>query len=376
MRRVPIALLKPGMKLGHTLYNSGGQMLINHGVTLNNHYIDSLKKLGITAIYIIDDFYPEFYVQDVIDDNTRIGAIKLTKKILQGSSSSKSPLDKALMSEARSTIGCIIEQLVENPSLMVNLIDIRSIDDYLFAHSVNVCVLSLITGVSMGFSKPKLYNLGIGALLHDIGKTLIPPVILNKPGSLSTDEYTVIKRHPEYGYTILTSEESSIKKSAAIIALQHHERYNGEGYPKGIQSGSINELSQIVGIADVYDAMTADRVYRKAHPPHEAYEMLAGSGDFYFDYDIVRAFLSNVAAYPVGSVVRLSSNETALVVDTPKGYSLYPRIKILYDAEGNRLNEPVDVDLSEQSSLIIVKVLDHNEVEDLKKQDLSRTATF
>lgn len=376
MRRVPIALLKPGMKLGHTLYTSSGQILINHGVTLNNHYIDSLKKLGIAAIYIIDDFYPEFYVQDVIDENTRIEAIKLTKKILQGSSSSKSPLDKALMSEARSTIGCIIEQLVENPSLMVNLIDIRSLDDYLFAHSVNVCVLSLITGVSMGFNKSKLYDLGIGALLHDIGKTLIPPVILNKPGSLSTDEYTVIKRHPEYGYTILTSEESSIKKSAALIALQHHERYNGEGYPKGIQSGSINELSQIVGVADVYDAMTADRVYRKAHPPHEAYEMLAGSGDFYFDYDIVRAFLSNVAAYPVGSVVRLSSNETALVVDTPKGYSLYPRIKILYDTKGNRLIEPVDVDLSEQSSLIIVKVLEYNEVEALKKEDLSRTASF
>lgn len=372
MRRIPINALQPGMKVGHTLYNSRGDVLINNGVILNHKYIRGLRKMGIPAIFIIDDSMPVFYVQDVIDEQSRVAAVKLTRKIL--TAPSKSPLEKAMFNDAKSTVGNIIDQLLENRSLMVNLVDIRSLDDYLFAHSVNVCVLSLITGISLGFGKEKLMALGLGALLHDVGKTLIPPKILNKPGSLNNEEFSVIKRHPEYGYTILNSNDSPIKKSAAIIALQHHERYNGEGYPNGIQNKEISDLAQIVGIADVYDAMTADRVYRKAYPPHEAYEMLAGSGDYYFNYNLVRAFLYNIAAYPAGSIVRLNSGETALVVDTPKGFSLYPKIKVLFDAGGNRLSEPVDIDMSAQGMLSIVRVLEYEEIELLKAEQNSVAA--
>lgn len=366
MRRVPTTTLLPGMKVGHAIYNSRGEILINRGVILNNKYINGLLKLGIPALYIIDESLPEFYVEDIIDERTRVEAVKLARNILKGPPATKSPLDKALLNEARTTISDIIDQLLENPSLIVNMVDIRSLDDYLFAHSVNVCVLSLITGISLGYNRGKLMNLGMGALMHDMGKTLVPPQILNKPGSLTKDEFNVIKSHPEYGYIILGNSEPYIRKICAIIALQHHERYNGEGYPKGLCRGDIHEFSQIVGIADVYDAMTADRVYRKAHPPNEAYEMLAGSGDFFFDYNLVRAFLHNIAAYPAGSVARLSSNETALVVETPKGFSLYPKIKIIYDAGGNRLTEPADIDMSKQNILTIVKVLEHEEIEELK----------
>lgn len=366
MRRVPTTALQPGMQVGHPIYNSRGEILVNRNVILNENYINSLSKLGIPALYIIDENLPDFYVEDVIDERSRVAAIKLTRNILKGPVPAKSPLDKALLNEAKTTISDIIDQLLENPSLMVNMVDIRSLDDYLFGHSVNVCVLSLITGISLGYDRGKLMNLGMGALMHDMGKTLIPPQLLNKPGSLTKDEFNVIKRHPEYGYTILVNSEPNIRKISAVIALQHHERYNGEGYPKGLHSGGIHEFSQIVGLADVYDAMTADRVYRKAHPPNEAYEMLAGSGDFFFDYNLVRAFLYSIAAYPAGSVVRLSSNETAIVVETPKGSSLYPKIKIIFDSVGNRLTEPADVDMSKQNNRTIVKILEHEEIEALK----------
>ncbi len=369
MRRVPTKALLPGMKVSHPIYNGRGEILLNRGVILNQKYIESLSKLGIPVIYIFDEDLPDLYVEDVIDERTRIAAINTTKKILKNPNSSKSPLNWSLLREARNTINEIIEQLIENRSLMVNMIDMRSFDDYLFAHSVNVCVLSLITGLSLGYDRYKLMNLGMGALMHDMGKTLIPAQILNKPGPLNESEFNVVKQHPEYGYTILTSTDSSyIKKTSALVALQHHERYNGEGYPKGLDGDGIHEFSQIVGMADVYDAMTVDRVYRRAHPPNEAYEMLAGSGDFFFNYKLVQYFLKNIAAYPAGSIVKLSSGETAAVMETPKGFSLYPRIKVLYDAEGNKLAEPVDIDMAKQNTITIVKVLEHEEIEALKQK--------
>jgi HD-GYP domain-containing protein (c-di-GMP phosphodiesterase class II) len=368
MRRVSTNSLQQGMKVGHNIFNSRGETLISRGVVLNDGYIESLKRLGIPALYIIDDSLPDFYVNDVIDEKSRVAAIKLVRNILNGNRSSKSRLDNALIDESRSTIGGIIDQLIENPGLMVNLIDIRSIDDYLFGHSVNVCVLSLITGISLGYDRKKLMTLGMGSLMHDMGKILIPAYILNKPGPLSDEEFNVIKQHSEYGYTILNDNESNIKVMSAIIALQHHERYNGEGYPKGLNGNSIHEFSQIVGIADVFDAMTADRVYRKAHPPFEAYEMLAGSGNYFFDYKLVLAFLSNIAAYPAGSLVRLSSNEIAIVVETPKGFPLYPKIKILYDACGGKLTEPIDLDLSLQKERTVVKVMEQEEIEAAKNK--------
>jgi len=366
MRRVAATALMPGMKVGHPVYNSRGEVLINRGVTLTRSYIKKLLKLGIPALYIIDESLPEFYIEDVIDERTRVEAVKLARKILTGASPSKSTLNRVLLDEAKSTISSIIDQLLENSSLMVNLFDIRSLDEYLFGHSVNVCVLSLITGISLGYNREKLMSLGMGALMHDMGKTLIPPRILNKPGPLDEDEFNLIKRHPEYGYAILANGDPQIRKISALIAIQHHERYNGEGYPKGLNSAGIHEFSQIVGMADIFDAMTADRVYRKAHQPNEVWEMLAASGDYLFDYKLVVAFLSNIAAYPAGTLVRLSSNETAVVVETAKGFPLHPKIKIIYDAAGNRLAGPVDADLSKQKELSIIKVLEHEEIENMK----------
>ncbi len=357
MRRVPINSLCPGMRVGHNIYNSRGGVLICRGVVLNNGYIESLKKLGIPALYIIDDNLPDFYSDDVIDEKSRVSAIKLVGDILNGNKSTRSRLDNALINELRSTVNGIIDQLMENHSLMVNLIDIRSVDDYLFGHSVNVCVLSLITGISLGYNRKRLFILGMGSLLHDMGKILIPTCILNKPGPLTKNEYNVIKQHTEYGYTILSDSNAGIELQSAIIALQHHERYNGEGYPQGLSGDNIHVFSQIVGIADVFDAMTADRIYRKALPPFEAYEMLAASGNYLFDYKLVTAFLGNIAAYPAGSMVKLSSNEIAVVIETPKGFSLYPKVKILYDSGGGKLAEPFELDLSRQKEKTIVKVL-------------------
>lgn len=368
MRRVPTSSLLPGMVVGHPVYNSRGEVLLNSGVVLTEKYIDSLKKLGYPALYIIDESLPEIYVEDVIDDSTRMQAVALARRILNGGPVHRAALNKALVGEVKNTVRDIIDQLLESPSLVVNMVDIRSMDDYLFAHSVNVCVLALITGISLGYSQEKLLRLGVGALMHDMGKTLIPQSILNKPGPLTKEEFEIVKEHTSYGYTILTSSGSQVPRISALIALQHHERYGGDGYPKGLDSRQIHEFAQIVGIADVYDAMTADRVYRKAYPPHEAYEMLMAAGDYMFDYCLVKTFLSHIAAYPAGTLVQLSSGEVAIAVETKKGYSLYPKVVLLADPKGNPLPERKEIDLSTQTKITIVKVLEPSEIEALRNK--------
>lgn len=239
---------------------------------------------------------------------------------------------------------------------MVELIDIRTMDDNVFAHSVNVCVLALMTGITLGFERPKLFHLGMGAILHDIGKTKVPKSILDKPGRLTEAEYAEVKKHPQYGLDIL-SNNPQVSSISRLVVYQHHERYNGEGYPRSLKELEIHQFAQITGMVDMYDALTANRVYRAAFLPHEAYEMIAGSGNYLFDFDIIEPFLSNIAAYPAGSIVELSTGEIAVVVSTKKGFPLYPKVRMLLDEKGRAMQEPVELDLFGCRNVVICRVV-------------------
>ena len=145
----------------------------------------------------------------------------------------------------------------------------------------------------------------------------------------------------------------------SAVALQHHERYNGEGYPRGLKGERIHEFARIVAVADTYDAITSNRVYKKASLPHEAYEMLAGSGNSVFDFKVVKSFLHNIAAYPAGTFVQLSTGELGAVVETFKGHSLRPRVRVLFAPDGEKMKISYEVNLNEQPELNIVKVVNY-----------------
>ncbi len=356
MRKVSTHLLQPGLKVGRAIYNASGQVLLQAGTILTERFITRLKLLGIPAVYI-DDF-TGVEVEDVISEETRAQAIAKVKALLISRSEQGGGPGRALIGvkDMVSTVNEIVDELLSRRSLMVNLVDIRSLDEYTFGHSVNVCVLAVITGITLGYSRTKLFHLGMGALLHDIGKTRIPLEILNKPGPLTSEEFKVITKHCIYGAEILERDPGA-NLLCRIVAMQHHERYNGQGYPMGLKGEEIHEFAQITGLVDMYDAITADRVYRPAYPVHEAYEMIAGSGDFLFDFDIVQAFLSNVAAYPAGSLVRLSNGEIGVVVETVRGFSLYPRVRILFSPQRQPLAEPYEIWLAEHRHLTVVEVI-------------------
>lgn len=184
--------------------------------------------------------------------------------------------------------------------------------------------------MSLGLGKSELYLLGLGALLHDIGLTQVYKLILNKQGSLSPGEFAEIKKHPLHAEKIL----AGLDKQVVRIALQHHERLDGSGYPRGLRGREVDFLAQIVAVADIYEAMINERAYRQAHPAREALEYLMASGGTLFDLSIIKAFVQNVTAYPAGTLVRLSSGETGVVCQNRRGLPLHPLVEIFFDPAG------------------------------------------
>ena len=247
MRRVSLEFIESGMVVGRSIYNSEGRPLLGVGMVLNEQYIKRLKELGIGAIFIKDSLFEQCEDPvDVISEQTRLEAINAVKEIYR-SFESKKRISTTRISQA---VNSLIDELLSKPEVVVNCVDIRSHDDYTFAHSVQVCVLSLMTGISLGFDKIQLKELGTGALTHDIGKTLIDRVLLNKPGKLTPKEYEMIKNHAQYGFDILRGDQQ-FSLFSAHIALQHHEFEDGQGYPRGLAGKEIHPYARIVSVADV-----------------------------------------------------------------------------------------------------------------------------
>ncbi|MGB7605864.1 MAG: HD-GYP domain-containing protein [Lutisporaceae bacterium] len=353
MRKISIDKVREGMLLAKTLFSIDGNILLNSGIKLKESYINKFKEIGISEIYIDDQISSDIVIDDVIRDETRFEARMAVKKAMDSMVHSNSVDVKPI----RNVVGKIIEELLTVRDAVINLQDIKSLDNYTFAHSANVCVLSAITGISMGYDGERLKELCLGALLHDIGKTKIPYEILNKPGPLTTEEYEEMKKHTKYGYEIL-KQSGDISVYTSYIALTHHEKFNGDGYPLGLKGKDIHEFSRIVSIADVYDAMTSDRIYRKKINISEAVEYLISLGNYQFDYDIVRKMIEHISIYPLGTYVSLSTGELAIVVDTNKKYPNRPVIRLIKDSNGDFYNNLKEIDLTSNNCILINEVVD------------------
>lgn len=353
MRKISVDRVNEGMILAKTLYSIDGNILLNGGIKLKESYISKFKDLGIEEIYINDSMSSDIVIEDVISDETRFEARVAVKKamdnVMNGNNVDVKPV--------RNIVGKIVEELLTVKDAVINLQDIKTLDNYTFAHSTNVCVLSAVTAISMGYDGNKIRDLCFGALLHDIGKTKIPNSILNKPGALTPEEFEIVKKHPKYGYDIL-KQSGDISVYASYVALTHHEKFNGEGYPLGLKGKAIHEFSRIVSIADVFDAMTSKRVYRKRINISEAAEYLISFGNHYFDYDIVKAMIEHISVFPLGTYVMLSTGETAIVVDNNKKYPNRPVVRLIKDPAGTDYKIFNELDLTSHNSIVITEVLD------------------
>lgn len=365
MRKIAVDYLRQGMRVGKPLYNSAGQVLLNRGVVLSCQYISHLKKIGVPFLYIEDNLTDDIIIDDIIPDELRYKTIKEIKTVFQNQTRS-GKLSYYDTSQVEHSVHDIVSELINNKNAIVNLVDVRSFDDYTYAHSVNVCILAILTGIALNQSKAVLYHLGMGALLHDMGKMHVPLEILNKPGKLSEEEFSIMKQHSTFSYQKLT-QQKGISSLSARIAYEHHERYDGTGYPNGLKNDQIHFLSQITGMVDMFDAITADRVYRKAFPVHEACEMIAAAGDYYFDHKLILPFLNNIAIYPLGTALELSNGCLAVVTNVSKGYPANrPTVRVLTDEEKQQV-APYEVKLEAKQELTIARVVAEHRLQDLLK---------
>lgn len=359
MRLLPIGMCRPGMKLGKRIYNEEGLVLLREHMELNMNLIRRLAEHGIDFLYIDDPRTDDIVVPELLNEETRLAAMKSIRthfrRMLDDSVKKKSFGFGMIGKDFRSIMGLLIDDLSRNKDAMIMLTDMQIMDHYLFQHSLNVCIYSTLLGMACGYDRDELMTLGLGALLHDIGKTRIDQAILLKPGRLSDEEFNEMKRHTELGYQML-KDEPNIPLLAAHCAYQHHERLDGSGYPRGLKGTEIHEYGRWIGLVDAYDAMTTHRVYRSAMLPHQVMEILYASAGTLFDSRMIELFRDKIAIYPLGVTVSLNTGETGIVVDLNASSPHRPVVRVLENSEGEELEEPYEIDLSKKLNIMISDV--------------------
>ncbi|MEF2968864.1 HD-GYP domain-containing protein [Paenibacillus sp. M1] len=357
MRLIPVSSLQPGMKLGKKIYSEDGVVLLSENAELSEAIIRRLRAHGLDLVYVADPRTDDIVIQDMIEDETRRRALREIrtsfKEMMQPAV--KGIVYPRLGKAFTNLVESIMDDLSSREDAMIMMMNINSMDQYLYRHSLNVCVYTILLGQIHGYSKDDLTLLGLGAMLHDIGKTKLPLELLNKPSRLTDAEFEQIKKHPEIGFRLL-KDEPGIPLKSAHCAFQHHERINGTGYPRGLKGEEISEFARWIAITDAYDAMTTHRVYRPAMLPHQALEVLyTGSGEWY-EKSKLEVFRDHVAIYPLGMTVTLNTGEKGVVVKIHKDVPHRPVIRILNDPLGAEVKSPFDVDLRNQLSVVITNV--------------------
>jgi HD-GYP domain-containing protein (c-di-GMP phosphodiesterase class II) len=252
------------------------------------------------------------------------------------------------MEAVNQVVSEMADSVLRNPDALTSLSRLKRFDEYTFFHSVNTSLLGLALGRSLGFDRDTLHRLGVGTLLHDIGKTRIPLEILNKPGRFEANEFEIMQQHVMRGIEIL-SGTTGLAEPYLKPTLEHHERVDGTGYPYRKKKAALSEFGLIASIVDIYDAITSDRCYHKAKPPHEALQFiyqLAQRG--HVDGYILQRFVQVVGVYPVGSIVGLHTGETAVVCQINHHRPLEPRVRIVKTSGNALLASPEFVDLADQ----------------------------
>ena len=359
MQRVRVSQLTEGMITARNVFSTDGRMLLAADKEITESYIRRLQEMEVYAIYVRNPLFDDVEIPLVLSEETRNQSMQTVKRAFEVLRNKRNDVS---FEEIQAVSRRIVAEVLRNRRALVHLTEIRSHDDYTFAHSVDVCVLSVLVAVHLGYTEVKLQELAVGALLHDVGKTKIEPDLINKQTALDEDEMAIMRRHTMFGFDILRSYQGKMTLPSIHIALQHHEKYDGTGYPRGLSKDDIHEYSRIVSIADVYDAVTSDRPYRKALLPHEAYELMLFNGSQHFDPMILPLFLQRIAIYPVGTVVRLNTGDIGVVTSVPPEMPLRPTLRLILDKNRRLYPGVVEFDMQNHLTSFVDQVVDGQEL--------------
>lgn len=259
-------------------------------------------------------------------------------------------LGKSINSEgAKRVVNKIVKSVIRNPDALACFAQLKNRDAYTAEHSLRVCILALSMGRHLGMAEEELQVLGIGGMLHDVGKMRIPLDILNKPGELTAKEAEIVKKHVPLGVEVL-ERTAGIPEAAIDVARSHHERYDGTGYIHGRKGDQISEFGLIGGIVDYYDAVTSDRAYHNGMSPHEALKIMYELRDKAFHGGLMEEFIRCMGIYPIGSVVEMNTGEVGVVVTLNRVRRLRPRVVMVLQPNNSPYPRPVTVDLAQHAT--------------------------
>ncbi|NLW55005.1 MAG: HD-GYP domain-containing protein [Firmicutes bacterium] len=331
MRYLPLDAITPEMMLARPIFNTDGKVLLSSGMKLLPKYLERLREMGYEHLYVYEPGEEKVDFTAPISDKTLSEAMLSVKD-----SFAKAHLRQHLnLKQVTSVIDYLIDEILQNPAVLYNLMDLKNHDNYYFLHSINVAVISTMIARNLGLARDKVKELSMGALLHDLGMVCVDPAILLKDRPLQQKEKGEITEHPKFGFDLLRNEPG-LSIFVAHTAYQHHERLDGSGYPRGLSGDEIHLYGRIVAVADSFEAMTSHRAYRKPYWSHEALAELKKEAGVKYDPEVVQAMVDSAAVYPIGSVVRLNTGEEAVVVDVTATkltiqFSSGPRINGIYE---------------------------------------------
>ncbi|WP_175615130.1 HD-GYP domain-containing protein [Piscibacillus halophilus] len=357
MKAVTMNALRPGDQLANPIIDAYGRVLLQKDVIFTEKLIKRLKDFDFRYVYIEDSLSEDIAPQNIINERLRVEAISKIRQTFKvfdeyDHQKHKQYMLERSMNEVQSTVNEIIDVVKSHDEILSIMSDIFMFDDYLYNHSVNVTVYTLVLARELHFSDRQIEEIGIGAMLHDIGKMKVPKTIIDKPGKLTDMEFEVVKEHTTYGYDIL-KQFKNIPQSVAYCAYQHHERLDGSGYPLGLKEPNIHEYAKIMAVSDVFDAVTSNRVYRNAFLPHEGLEILYSGSDTQYSPKYINLFRRHISIYPNGSYVALSDGRKGIIVRQTKVPDR-PVIRILEEQDHEiHASQVYDLDLTKHLSLVI-----------------------
>lgn len=307
MLKIKVESLKPGVKLGKDIFSYDSQLLLHKGTVITEEHLNSFKARDITEVFILEAsprLKSEKSFQDVFSNS-----LDVVKTFML-----EAKLGKALdFEEINNTVELLLEQVYDVNDVFRQMRLMQDKDEYLYTHSINVSLLSILIGRWLKLDEKEIKLVGLAGLLHDIGKIFIDDYILNKPDKLTEEEFAEIKKHPLLGYNLVT-DNNWVEESVAKGILLHHERVDGSGYPMGLKGYNASVFASIIAVADMYAALTSNRTYSTKFSPYTAVDVLWEESFGKLDPTVTKVFCDKITNFYVGNEVILSNGVKGIVI--------------------------------------------------------------
>ncbi|MEG2440479.1 MAG: HD domain-containing protein [Acetivibrio sp.] len=354
MRKVLVKNLKGNEILAKTLYSNLDTELMIKGTIVRKDYAQRLSELNIEYIYIEDEISQGILEEEITENQIKNQCQKIVAETMDRYAYSGNSEFEKLKEVATN----IIEDMLNEPEVMFNISGVRQKSEEIYAHSLNVCALSVLLALRLNLPSKKISDIAMGSILHDIGFMNVP---IEKIGKNNLNEYTeaekkAIHMHVIYGYSLVENEKW-INSAAKDIILSHHELIDGSGYPMHLKANKIKIGTKIVSVCDSFDNLVYGNFVKKLKV-HEAMETIVAYGGKKFDLDIIKVFNESVAAYPIGTIVKTSENQTGIVLKQNHRCPTRPIVRILKDKNDIPIKDWVEKDLTKKLTLFITETLE------------------